>query len=522
MGTKTGLAHVLAAGLEGIDGFPVEVEAEISGGAQSMRVVGLPDAALREACVRVLSALRSCGYRVGNGRIVVNLAPARRRKEEGAAFDLPAALAILAASDAPALSPADLTGIAALGELTLSGRTRPVRGALAAGETLARTCARTVLVPRRNARAVALGAGSKLTVVAVDSLLDAVVFLRQGAGEVVPPSPPADPLAEREDLDLVDVRGAEGGKQALLVAAAGGHELLFVGPPGAGKTMLARRLPGLLPPLRREEVLEVSRIHDAVLGAHPDRADSIAGLVRRRPFRAPHHTISYAALVGGGSNPRPGEISLAHKGVLFLDELPEFSSRALEALREPLELRTITVARARRTATYPAGFQLVAAMNPCPCGYLGDPTRACRCAPITAERYANRISGPLLDRIDLQARLRAVPFDLLQSPAPPRDGPQGTAALRARVAAAHATQRERSGRLNARLADPELERVFSPTNPARRALRAASRAERLSARGVKKVQRVARTLADLEGRTRIDSDDIELAIHLRVGEGRAA
>lgn len=521
-----GLARVMAAGLEGIEAYPVELEAWTKmKQIPRMTVVGLPDAALREARDRVRAAILASGYALPASATTINLAPARRRKEEGAAFDLPAALAVLAALEPPLVDPAALRGTAALGELNLSGATRPVRGALAAGQTLGAAAEqaqiRRLLVPRGNARAAALGAAGQLEVIPVEHLQEAVAYLA-GALEIEPLEVDVAGVigaAAREDeLDLRDVRGAAPGKAALVVAAAGGHDLLLVGPPGSGKTMLARRLPGLLPTLTLEEVLEVSRIHGGAMGFDPDGG---SGLVRRRPFRAPHHTASYAALVGGGSQPRPGEISLAHRGVLFLDELPEFSARTLESLREPLESRTITVCRARQTAVFPAGFQLVAAMNPCPCGFLGEPRQRCSCPPLVAERYQARISGPLLDRIDLCARVSTPPLELLQAPPPP--GEPGTGERRLEVEAAQAIQLERGGCLNARLSARELNRTLSATPAAKRTLSVASSRVRLSGRGLAKVQKLARTLADLEGGKKVDSGHVERALHWRVrSPGKAA
>lgn len=514
-----GLARIMAAGLDGISAYPVVAEVEVHGcGAYGTRVVGLPDAALREARDRVKAALRESDHTPPNGNVIVNLAPAQRRKEEGVAFDLPMALGLLAATRELPLQPDQLDGVAALGELSLSGRTRCVRGILAAAETLAGDPrVQRLLVPRGNGRTAALAAGGALAVYEVDSLNHALALV-QGADEQ-PVAVDREALLARQDpgdgLDLADVRGQEPAKEALILAAAGGHDLVLVGPPGCGKTLLARRLPGLLPPLTWDEVLEVSRIH-GVVGGEPGASED--GLVWTRPFRAPHHTASYAALVGGGSGPRPGEVTLAHKGILFLDELPEFPGRTVEALREPLEARTITISRARRTVCFPADFQLVAAMNPCPCGYAGHPNRPCRCSPLAAERYAGRVSGPLLDRIDLLVRVRPLPPEVLSAPLELAAAGETSASARARVAAARAVQLERSGCLNARLDRVELERVLRPTREARRALDAAIRAEVLSGRGLVRVQRVARTIADLDGRDSVDAAALALAVHLRVGD----
>ena len=507
-------ARLMTACLEGIQACAVVLEVSVGGGIPQVKVVGLPDAALREARDRVRAAIRAAGHPFPQGTVTVNVAPARRKKEEGSACDLPLALGVLAAISDPVVDPRRLEGLAALGELSLTGETRGVRGALAAAEALVRQGARRLLVARASAEQAALGGRGRLEVIPVDSLQEAVAHL-QGKLELAPLQVDAARLlaagAAGDDLDLAEVRGAEGAKLASVVTTTSDHDLLLIGPPGAGKTMLARRVPGLLPPLSLEEALEVTRIHAAA------SADPGEVLVRRRPFRAPHHTASYAALVGGTNPPRPGEASLAHHGVLFLDELPEFPLRTLEALREPLEARTVTIARARGTVSFPCQFLLVAAMNPCPCGHEGDARRRCTCPSLAVERYQARVSGPLLDRIDLSVRLQAVPFEAL-AVAPQADDPWSSARRREEVARARALQLERGGCLNARLDARGMRRAWSATPDAQRALGQAARAQLLSARGVGKVQRVARTLADLDGRVRFDGDHVALAVHLRVGE----
>ncbi|HZV02203.1 MAG TPA: YifB family Mg chelatase-like AAA ATPase [Planctomycetota bacterium] len=504
-----GIARLRAAGIEGVEGYPVDIEVDVAGGLPQVVVVGLPDLAVRESRDRVKAAINNTGLAFPIGRITVNLAPARRRKD-GAAFDLPIALGVLAA--AGHLPPERLVGVAALGELSLAGRARPVRGALAAAEALARAGTRRLIITGESAReaALAVGSGGAMEILPVRDLAEAIALLR---GELAPQPLHVDldsivqGTRGADDLELADVHGNYTAKRALLVAAAGGHDLLLVGPPGAGKTMLARRLLGILPPLDRDEILEITRVHGSI-GAVP-----AGGIVTRRPFRAPHHTTSYVGLVGGGSvGPRPGEVSLAHRGVLFLDELPEFPSRALEALREPLESRTIHVARAWGSIVLPADFQLVGAMNPCACGYSGDPRRACRCGSMARTQYGARLSGPLLDRLDLQVTVR--PPDPESLFLAPRDDSLTTAQAARLVRAARARQRAR-GWLNARIPSQALDEVSPLAKGPRDLLVRAARASTLSARGIIKVKRVARTVADLEGHEQVTSEDMAEALLLR-------
>ncbi|PNY81836.1 YifB family Mg chelatase-like AAA ATPase [Deinococcus koreensis] len=491
------LARARSVALIGVDAVPVDVEVDVSPGLPAFTVVGLPDQAVSEARERVRAAVRNAGLPFPAARITVNLAPADLRKE-GPLYDLPIALGVLAAQG---LLPAGaLAGILAAGELALDGSLRPIAGAVNLA-LLASQLELPALLPDGNAQEAALIEG--LTVYGARSLLDAAQHL-SGRTPLPPTAPPVVGEPDASFLDLADLKGQSAARRALEIAVAGGHNLLLVGSPGSGKTMLARRAPGLLPPLARAEALEVTRIHSAA-GLLTARG----GLNLAPPYRAPHHTVSDAGLIGGGGVPRPGEVSLAHRGVLFLDEFPEFSRKALETLRQPLEDGTVTISRARATVQYPARFQLIAAMNPCPCGHHGDPEKACSCSVAERLRYASRISGPLLDRIDLVVKVPRLSVEEL-SRAPE---PEASAAVRERVRRARERMLERQGGRNTDLAGQALRRHAPLSAGPEAFLHAAARQLNLTGRGYDRVLRVARTSADLSG-----SEDIR-EVHLAEAVG---
>jgi len=500
------LAKVYSAAVYGVDAYEVEIEVNAASGAPVIVVVGLPDTAVKESKDRVTTAVSNSGYRWPKGRTTINLAPADVKKE-GPSFDLPIALAMIAASEQIDLPNFDQYSF--VGELALDGGVRAVNGVLPIAIEAKRCGKRAIIVPEENAQEAAIVEG--ITTYGVRNLRQAFEFLCGNA--VLTPTTP-EPFSEaRQDyeVDFADVRGQHAAKRAIEVAVAGSHHLIMVGPPGSGKSMLAKRIPTIMPPMALEEAIETTKIH-SICGFLANKRSFLS----LRPFRSPHHTISDVGLLGGGSNLSPGEITLAHNGVLFLDELPEFKRSTLEVLRQPLEDAKVSIARASGSVTYPAEFVMVAALNPCPCGYFGDLKRECRCSSVQVQRYRQRVSGPLLDRIDIHVEVPAVHFKDLTG----THSGESSSAIRERVLAARDIQQKRFAksqgtRCNARMTSKQLKTYCAIDDDSRDLLRMAMHELNLSARAHDRILKVARTIADMESAPNINAQHLSEAIQYR-------